>query len=112
MEKLSNAELQAIKERAEKATHGPWIECDGGYVIEVDSEGIVAECGRELDAEFIAHAREDVPKLLSLVAQQQAEIERLQTEVAVLERVVAKPKAVTVHVKKETEFSSWENFPY
>jgi len=62
-------ELAVIKERAEKATDGPWstpmrlIFGGGGYV---------ANTSRIADAEFIANAREDVPKLV-------AEVKRLRS---------------------------------
>ena len=80
-----NAEqLNAIKERAEKATPGPWdfhkgdklrgdrrsaviehFDCDfGEWFIHGDLADIS-------DAEFIAHTREDIPALV-------AEVERLQ----------------------------------
>lgn len=77
--RLTNEQLTQIAERAEKATEGPWMASDGIYVIELDGthpEGygeVVAECERTVDAEFIAHAREDIPKLL-------AEIERLKDQ--------------------------------
>lgn len=119
MTKLTNEELQAIKERAEKATPGPWeyVGKSNNLIFTHNANYqyanvIAEEIGHGYDGDFIAHSHKDVPMLLSHITQLQAEIERLQTEVAVLERVVAKPKVVTVHVKKETEFSSWENFPY
>src|SRR5690625_1706277 len=81
--RLTVEELAEIKERAEKASEGPWdvdvpvdycANCENGYEI-VQSElflaPIVAELNVADDAEFIAHAREDIPKLL-------AEIERLR----------------------------------
>lgn len=81
-ERLTPAQLEAIRERVEKATAGPWeynakidsitAEDDyGSFIIADDTETVV-------DAEFIAHAREDIPKLL-------AEIERLRKEIAFLE---------------------------
>ena len=85
MKRLTNEELTQIKERAEKASKGPWdvdvpvdycTNCKNGYEI-VQSElflaPIVAELRIREDAEFIAHAREDVPKLV-------AEIEALRME--------------------------------
>ena len=56
---MAEKELQEIKERCEKASPGPWKVLNMLY-NSVDE-----------DAEFIAHAREDIPKLI-------AEIERLQ----------------------------------
>lgn len=57
---MTPEELKEIKERADKATPGPWSmeHCD--YAL-----------GGFLDDLFIAHAREDIPKLV-------AEIDRLR----------------------------------
>lgn len=78
-ERLACDELTKIRERVEKATEGPW------EVDERQSHNNVRLRGRRnsrrnfytnadhdgfLDADFIAHAREDVPRLL-------AEVERL-----------------------------------
>jgi hypothetical protein len=81
MERLTDAELEAIRKRAEAATEGPWYSEDNSVVY---SEKVVdrkygepvevadTSCGPDIgNAEFIAHAREDVPKLL-------AEVERLR----------------------------------
>jgi len=68
-----NAEqLNAIKERAAKATPGPWRQA-GLYSVK-NSEDMSIPLRPE-DAEFIAHARKDVPALV-------AEVERLQAELA------------------------------
>lgn len=74
MERLTNDQLEAIRKRAEAATEGPWETAlleDGWHVMHDGM--IVAEMYRKEaeDAEFIAHARTDIPKLL-------AEIERLR----------------------------------
>lgn len=69
-------QLAAITARVEKATDGPWF-CqetgrviDGeGYLIADEDSGIV-ECS---DAEFIAHARQDIPYLLAALTRLQAE---------------------------------------
>jgi predicted RNase H-like nuclease (RuvC/YqgF family) len=81
--KLTQEELEAIRKRAEAATPGPWgkefrygisIITNYGFNV-IDEDGGVTKYP---DAEFIAHARQDVPKLL-------AEIERLQKENRLLE---------------------------
>jgi hypothetical protein len=76
--RLNAEELEAIRKRAEAATQGPWFDSETVYVVSnVSGDSIewdadfIAETQEQSDAEFIAHAREDVPKLL-------AEIERLQ----------------------------------
>lgn len=95
-----NAEqLQAIKERAQYATEGPW------QVVESEESGVqigttwehgqlkscvpvvTTACGvgnttvyiNHVDAEFIAHARQDVPSLI-------AEVERRQKHLALSRR--------------------------
>jgi hypothetical protein len=79
---MTNEELQAIRERCEKATPGPWrtVGKKPGYEVEMIVAGDYADEGEpdlvvevwasadnKADAEFIAHAREDVPKLLDEV---------------------------------------------
>lgn len=94
MKRLTNAELNAIRERAEKATPGPWearawkSTTDDQYFVSQAFEGgkelatawqgerypempEIPNGEAEANAKFIAHARSDVPKLL-------AEIERLR----------------------------------
>ncbi|WP_338461658.1 hypothetical protein V5G20_18060 [Brevibacillus borstelensis] len=84
---ITQKELVAIRERAERATPGPWaLDYDDESrrpcveAVTVPSWGggvIVADCAHDVDAEFITHAREDIPKLL-------AEIERLRRLVWVM----------------------------
>jgi hypothetical protein len=76
--RLSTEELAAIKARADKATEGPWAWdiSDGGdielqipnghSVIMGDMEGICGEC--VANAEFIGLARQDIPRLLDMIA--------------------------------------------
>jgi hypothetical protein len=74
--RLNTEELEAIRKRAEVTSFerayvkgDPWK----GYEVRDNGNGIaIAETSTKVDAEFIAHAREDVPKLL-------AEIERLRS---------------------------------
>jgi len=77
-------EIAAIRERAERATPGPWEYDRLTYAIGQSMPGyIVAKSMlRHPDAEFIAHARTDVPRLLdALEAAQEREaklVEALQ----------------------------------
>jgi hypothetical protein len=77
--RMTSEQLAQIKERASKATAGPWCkffgegigiesEVKSGVAGEVVSQGGVTKYP---DAEFIAHAREDVPALIT-------EVERLR----------------------------------
>lgn len=71
MTRLTQEELAEIRKRTEASTPGPWKESKL-YIEFGDSSERLADVCNRIDAEFIAHAREDVPKLL-------AEIERLQS---------------------------------
>lgn len=67
--------LEEIRARAEKATPGPWEEAypnsrvieahDGQVVVDSFNDGIGAGVIEQVDADFIAHARTDVPKLVA-----------------------------------------------
>lgn len=62
-----------IKERANEATEGPWCRYDhaGPWVVyQADGRGdcpIADQIVATTDAEFIAHAREDIPALLGVI---------------------------------------------
>ena len=91
--KLTQDELQAIKERAEKATSGPWYHTERDtqdierYICSDSTGDFVVSSGHYYDedwseikyddAEFIANAREDIPQLV-------AEVERLQRKLRYL----------------------------
>ena len=105
MSGLTRAALDAIRERAEAATEGPWNSHDFGYAGEEEPSSIVVHVGRfdhsdlrthdtetavawmprwegqEHDnATFIAHARADVPDLLAEVERLRAGIEALRKD--------------------------------
>jgi hypothetical protein len=85
-------DLVAIKARLAAATPGPWkfdeqvknprhLNDGRGWPIVTAEEYAGAswfEFENPNDKLFIAHAREDIPALLSLVEQQKAEIERMR----------------------------------
>ena len=75
MTNITNAELTEMKERAKKATAGPWVTYYESLVKSKEGDKVVADTWQvvngEYDARFIAHAREDVPRLV-------AEVERLR----------------------------------
>ncbi|QPA60664.1 hypothetical protein [Lysinibacillus sphaericus] len=72
---MDQKQFNAIKERVVKATPGEWRSMDTGHVRKHYSVGneeeFVAHTYDVNDAEFIAHARIDVPALVT-------EVERLQ----------------------------------
>jgi hypothetical protein len=81
---MNQAELEAIRERVEDTSFerayvkgDPWK----GYEVRDNGNGMaVAETSTKVDAEFIAHAREDVPKLLAEIERLRADQERLIAE--------------------------------
>jgi hypothetical protein len=92
---MTDAELQAILERAAKATPGPWSfgwlgEEGDGPVVTGWRQGLIcrSEPNRYCHAntmervvanlDFIAHARENVPALLEAVGAAKAEIESIR----------------------------------
>lgn len=100
---MTNEELRQIRERAEKATAGPWevgAEVDGVYagmntvvratkphtrwatrIVSVGQTRKHIKEDSEANAEFIAHAREDIPKLLAEIERYREIERRLREEV-------------------------------
>jgi hypothetical protein len=86
---MSDLDLDAIRERAEKATPGPWESYSvpgrnrsaAGYaaveVAETEVQ-VTRDAGGWYDAYFIAHARTDVPALVAEVARLQGIIDRVR----------------------------------
>lgn len=113
-ERLTAADLAAMEARAQAAPAGPWW-----FYADRDSElyPIMAQCGQEdvvigqvymedrnLDrktAQFIAHAREDVPCLL-------AEVRRLRNELDTVCAVVARPVPPSVSGDPLSRASYWK----
>ncbi len=77
-------DLAGIRARCEAATEGPWAtyKSVNGWHYMIPTVGVVDSVFRqsEADVRFIAHAREDIPALLSHVSLQEAEIARLKAE--------------------------------
>lgn len=86
MERLTNAELEAIRQRAEAATQGATPEwyVDEDYKDTVrcawSADLIAQSIPTEADATFIANARQDVPKLLAEVIRLRLLAHRLNVE--------------------------------
>jgi hypothetical protein len=116
---MNQKQFDEIKSRTEKATPGPWKwntdRYHGGYIgitgknnAEVlfpnhcneDDEGAAwfEDLPNESDADFISHAREDIPALI-------AEIERFREEIAALKSERdALQKALEMACEDQTEF--------
>lgn len=88
----SSTRLDEIQARANAATPGPW-ECMGetvfgtySYIRKCKSHWPITETARNKDHEkngmFIAHAREDIPWLISELRSAQQEVRRLQMDQA------------------------------
>lgn len=85
---MSDLDLDSIKARCEAATEGPWHREHGDYgCVSIGNFGWVVDgpnCPQydedtpqgHADAEFIAHARTDVPALVAEVERLRAEVER------------------------------------
>lgn len=81
--KLTDEELDQIRQRCDKASRGPWKSyIEGRDHLSGDSviiTGVKGEIGEDIyltgatddDQDFIAHARQDIPRLLD-------EVERLK----------------------------------
>lgn len=76
---LTEEEIEAIKSRCNQATAGPWKsfvekreQISGSSFIQTKGEDIYLTGATDADQDFIAHARQDIPKLI-------AEIERLRS---------------------------------
>jgi len=75
---LGDDEIAEIKERCLQTTPGPWKSCvegrdhmSGSDFIRTEGEDIYLTGASVADQDFIAHARQDVPKLVE-------EVERLR----------------------------------
>lgn len=85
---MTDAELKAIQERADKATRGPWLSHDtlqGEWGVSLPNDGTVSvwglyfgdmetNTGQDIaNADFVAHARNDIPALLDALEAAQRE---------------------------------------
>lgn len=79
MPEVTRPDIDAIEARADAATPGPWdvaMDCvtapTCGEILRITGWPEVGD----VDAEFIAHAREDVPDLLAYVRDLEAKLRR------------------------------------
>ena len=78
-------DIEAIKARHEVATPGPWERIDTPDYAEIRSEELgindasIALVARADDAEFIAHAWEDISALLDVVERLAAELDKVRS---------------------------------
>lgn len=107
-----NAEqLQVIKERVKKATKGPWIAVEtrrGSWAIDSKSETLFNYIALEIykdNAQFIAHAYEDILTLIAEVEQLQNIIisERRESLIKTYESIGAEDAEI-IKLRKALEF--------
>ena len=100
--------LEAIKERTNSATEGPWVydgDVNQDYSLatktgphEWERTGIIpGEYVRPNDAEFIANARTDIPKLITALEAFERWARSLETHSDILD---LDPEQVAEHVRK------------
>jgi hypothetical protein len=76
---LDDIELEAILLRCEQATPGPWTSfiegrdhTSGSSFIRTEADDIELSGATTADQDFIAHARQDIPRLLGEIARLRA----------------------------------------
>jgi len=92
---MNEEQIEEIRKRAEAVARGEWYVGVDGSVNDRrdDFNWKIAEVKEKSDAEFIAHAREDIPALL-------AEVERLREEVRYLEEDVERWRDLCEHADR------------
>jgi hypothetical protein len=99
---MTKDQLNQIRERCDKATPGPWrvgnntitdrhhgeesVVDDIRVIVRREVYGGPADGQTYADIRFIAHTRQDVPALLDYVAELEAKIAGLESEVETLNR--------------------------
>jgi hypothetical protein len=74
---MSRPNLDAIRERCEAATPGPW-EVNDGQIYTSHGKQVTPRFWNYRDAEFTAVARTVLPALLAYIAELEAEIDRMR----------------------------------
>ena len=122
VKKLTEQELQAIKKRMNSADSGIWIadhkEWPGNSNLqywvnstELDGDGLCA-CVDIEDAEFIAHARQDIPMLVAEVERLREALEKAQSEIIPIRGYERKDidgiSSVCIKIRNVLEGEDWE----
>lgn len=113
MDKETKEFVEACEARATKATPGPWETCGASdnkcrcgliwsipedmppftaHAADDDAGAFFTHEQRCANAEFVAHAREDLPRALRIIREQAAEIQRLRK--AEFDRLLSEPAVV------------------
>ncbi|MFF5993436.1 hypothetical protein AAGS61_01620 [Lysinibacillus sp. KU-BSD001] len=116
-------QLQVIKERAEKATNGPWkvvkseesgvqigttwesgqLKACVPVVTTAHGKGSVTVYINDRNAEFVAHAREDVPALIAEIERLQASLELTEKCYEICERGMFKANDMFIETKNKLD---------
>ncbi len=101
---ITKERLAEIKARCEAATEGPWEQedCRENHIATATGMDI-AHAPKQINAQFIAHARTDVPALLTEVERLRELMARWVDPSLVLELLKAEKNAL----KKEVERLRW-----
>ncbi|MCB9528623.1 MAG: hypothetical protein R3F65_16145 [bacterium] len=84
---MTSAALDAIERRCEAATAGPWVawvegrdHTSGSDFVQTAEQDIEMIGATPADHDFIAHAREDVPRLVAEVRRLRALLDGIEGE--------------------------------
>lgn len=105
-------DVEAIRKRCDAATPGPWAATQPEErhrdALQITSRGyVIAELGDEVtneDAAFIAHAREDVPRLLAEIGNLTSELDAMNANFQALRAHSADEIARLRAAKKDLEW--------
>lgn len=96
MSHLTEADLDAIRQRVEAATPGPWGRGSSRTICQADSSGkplertgqrpagdsfpLIGQCMHYDDLDFLIHARTDIPQLLAAIDERDKVIHDMMEE--------------------------------
>lgn len=100
---MTDEELAVIKERAEKATPGPWYSDYASRPYVMAEHTPVADVATDADADFIVHARTDVPALVAEVERLQGEEDHLQDALGETQRLMGESNDALIHKLRDAE---------
>ena len=115
--RLTTQQLEAIRKRVVAATAGPWIPFygyDGEAVVvaPTNEHGEIATDMYDNDAEFIAHASEDIPALLAEVERLREKNEDMRIKVEVTdesaESIIAENERLQNALSEIADIADWD----
>lgn len=92
---MSEPDLEAIRARKDAATPGPWdAPLLGGVWTDDDGGGWITTDAEDANAEFIAHARTDIPDLLEAIDRLRSMLIDAETEAQMQAAEVERLRAI------------------